>query len=210
MTSAQNTFYFSLWGKLKKAQPDADRHAVHAQLGLPASHKDWGNAEFDRWKGHCLAQAQPANVDAQLTQIQMPAMRRLVFIGHLLTALEMTEMDAEALVVELRRKEGFMRWNRRKMGGRMTTLQTLPRAGLDVVRNTLKDRCRARWGTKEHLLGEIHALLMQALNRETLEPLTDMKYEDLLLALSALRSLAAHRPWIFAELMEQPAMDVPF
>lgn len=211
LSEATMRYYRGLWAQLRKARglKEADRKPLHAQLGLPASSKDFSQEDFDKWKGHVLAQTQP-ELDTQLEQIAMPRTRKLVFIGHLLSALEKGEDYAEALVVRLREKESHMRRREGRMGGRMLTLQTLALPGLENVRNALKDECRARWERKEDLLGEVMSVLahcaphlaraavMQALNTETTPVLSKLVYEDLLVALSALRHLAAGTPWLLA------------
>lgn len=215
LSAATMKFYRSLWAKLRDGRglKEVDRKPLHAQLGLPASSKDFTPEHFDTWKGHVLAQVKP-DLDTQMAQIEMPRTRKLVFIGHLLTALEQGQEHAERLVRNLRETEGFIRGQGGKRGGdgRMgrhgQTLEQLALPGLDTVRNALKDECRARWDTKEHLLGEIHVLrgagvfddvcglaavmaaVMAAMNVETPPELNLLPYEDLLVALSALRRLA--------------------
>jgi hypothetical protein len=228
-------YYRGLWAQLRKAKglAEADRKPLHAQLGLPVSSKDFTKENFDEWKRHVLAETKP-DIDTQIAQIQMPKTRKLVFIGHLLSALEEGQEHAEWIVRSMREKEDFMRARRRgdgRMGRSHDTLEQLGPRGLDAVRNALKDECRKRWETKDHLLGEIQALraagffdevcglsvVMAALNVETPPSLNLLPYEDLLVALSALRRLAG------AEVIFPPvesagktdevrvdAMDVPF
>jgi hypothetical protein len=215
-------FYRSLWAKLKKAQKltEADRKPLHAQLGLPDSSKDFSPEDFDRWKGHCLAILEPDNTDAQIAQIRQPATRKLHFIGHLLTALELSEAYAEGVVAKMNSKGAF--------GGRFLTLQTMPPRGLDTLRNKLKDLCRKRWPEKVELLGQIAALRLEfpalessgaeAVARELRLPgpvdLAGLDYEDLLVALSVLRALAGCRRVAFDEPAApelEPALDnAPF
>jgi hypothetical protein len=233
LSAATMKFYRCLWGQLRDAKglKEADRKPLHAHLGLPASSKDFTPEHFDTWKGHVLAQVRP-DLDTQIAQIDMPRTRKLVFIGHLLTALERVQEHAELLVRSLRETEGHMR-RRRKGDGRMgrsgQTLEQLSLAGLDSVRNALKDECRARWDTKDALLGEIQTVRMdrqifgsataleavrEALNLETLPVLNDLDYEHLLVALSTLRRLAGAEV-IFAPVASEATSaretaDIPF
>lgn len=222
LSAATMKFYRGLWAQLRKARglKESDRKPLHAQLGLPASSKDFTKEHFDEWKRHVLAETRPANVTAQIEQMAMPQTRRLVFIGHLLAALEHGEEYGEDLVVRLREKESFMRRRDNRMGGRMVTLRGLSLRGLDAVRNALKDECRARWKTKEELLGEVLSVrahcdpflacqaVMQALNTEAAPTLSDLCYEDLLVSLSAMRHLADGSPWLFVEHGEHAATAV--
>lgn len=195
MSEAQDKFYWRLWSALRKAVPDADRHAVHRQLGLPESHTAWRNEHFDRWKGHCLAKAQPANFRAQIQQVKMPEIRKQVFIDHILTALGEGEEYAESILARMNR--------RRKLGNKFATMDTLDEAGLQAVMIALKKECRRRWPTKECLLGEIalarvegidesyaQAEVLKALNWRSLgRGLEYMYYEPLLVVLATLRRL---------------------
>lgn len=210
LSAAAMKFYRGLWSQLRDAKGllEDDRKPLHAQLGLPASSKDFTPEHFDEWKRHVLAETKP-DLDTQIAQIEMPRTRKLVFLGHLLTALEQGQEHAEMLVRSLRENEGYVRGKRGKRGGdgRMgrlgQTLEQLTPAGLDSVRNALKDECRERWETKDALLGEIHTVrvhgdfdevcarsaVMAALNVETLPALETLGYEQLLISLSALRRL---------------------
>lgn len=197
-------FYRGLWAQLRAHSKlkEADRKPLHAQLGLPSSSADFLPLHFDTWKAHVLAVTKPGNYHAQIAQMRMPSTRKLVFIGHLLSALQEGEEHAERIVSELRAVEGDMkRKGDGRMGGKFTTLETLSLKGLDAVRNKLKGECRARWPKKEYLLGEISTLrlahdfdeasaraeVLRSLNLSALPELQDMVYEDLLVVLSAMR-----------------------
>lgn len=227
LSAATMKFYRGLWAQLRAANglSEADRKPLHAHLGLPASSKDFSPEDFDRWKGYVLAAVKPENVTAQLAQQAMPQTRRLVFIGHLLNALEEGEEHAEALVVSLRDTESYMRRPDGRMGGRFATLHTLSLRGLDAVRNRLKDECRARWRTKESLLDEAQtvrmclavdavraqAAVMHALNVDTVPVLDALDYDRLLVVLSALRTLTPGRRWVgFSEPSVPAAENIPF
>lgn len=197
MTSGQEKFYWRLWGMLRKADPAADRKAVHAELGLPGSHADFRNEHFDKFKGHCLAIAQPGNFQAQVQQLRMPAIRRRVFIDHLLTALEAGEEYAEAILARMNLRGA--------MGGAFAVLDTMGDEELEKVMIALKKECRRRWRTKEDLLGEIWTVrgdnefperetaeaVREALCWRSLPPLDKMYFEALLVVLSVLRRLAS-------------------
>ncbi len=196
LSEAQNKLYWRLWAALRKAEPGVDRHATHEALGLPASHTEWKNSDFDEWKKHCLAKSQPGNYRAQVQQLRMPEIRRRVFIDYLLAAMELTEDYAEGILQQMNR--------RGKQGGQMVTLDTLPEAELEDVMVALKKECRRRWKTKEMLLGEIQsvrasnnfdpvkiaAAVQSALCWKSLPALEKMYYEPLLVALSVLRRAA--------------------
>ncbi len=215
MTGKQNTFYFGLWGRLKKAQPGADRKAVHAQLGLPASHTQWTDVHFDQWKRHVLAVTQPANYRAQVAQVKMPATRKLTFLRHLLAALGKNESYLQTIV------------DRQQLGTPLAALDALPPEGLKKTMIALKKACRRRWATKELLLGEIATVRLEnefdeekttvKIARALSWPegsaviLSEMVYEDLLVALSVMRALAGDAPAVgVAEEMHKAEIDRPF
>jgi hypothetical protein len=69
MTKAQTQLYFREWASVRKAKPDADRHALHiAALGVDKSSKAFSNSDFDRVLGVFRAISQPGNLNAQLRQ----------------------------------------------------------------------------------------------------------------------------------------------
>lgn len=70
MTPKQDALYWREWSKVRKAQPDADRHALHVRaLGDDKSHKDFSNKEFDQVLAEFRAITAPADVAAQLRQL---------------------------------------------------------------------------------------------------------------------------------------------
>ena len=213
MSAAQNKFYWQLWSKLRKSKPGVDRHAEHLALGLPESHTQWHpKHDFDRWKDHCLGEA-----DAKLPE-DGEAKRKLVFIGHLLSALEKGEAYLDHTVATMNRGGKF--------GGRFRSADTLTGSQLKGVMIALKKECRRRWGTKDELLGEVMAVMahctptdsrievMKALNTEVTPTLGKLVYEELLVALSAMRHLAAGTVSIFPASNEAAKtdreIDLPF
>jgi hypothetical protein len=180
---------------LRKADPKADRKAEHARIGAPESHLLWNNEDFDKWKGRCLAVAQPANFKAQLQQVKMPEIRKTVFVGHLVSALGEGMEYARSIAQRMNRHGA--------LAGRFWSMDTLSEAALKDLMIALKKECRRRWPTKEHLLGEIHLArlgeewdeawvrseVLKALCWTALPPLEKMYYEPLLVVLSVLRRL---------------------
>ncbi len=216
MTAAQNTFYWRLWSGVRKREPEADRKAMHAQLGLPESHTCWNNGHFDKWKGACLAITQPGNADAQLAQLRMAATRHRVFIGHVLDAMGEGPALVEQIVSMMNRGG--------KLGGRCVTYETLGDAHLEKVIVAVKKEAKRRWRTKEVLLqavcsalfgldaDAVDAALCAALNCHRVSPLeVTMKmarYEDLLVMLGTLRRLALCEEHDAAEPATMPRFEV--
>jgi hypothetical protein len=66
LTGAQFGLYNRLWRDVLAVKPDADREAMHADLCLPESRKDWANDDLDEWKRACLAISDPGNLNAQI------------------------------------------------------------------------------------------------------------------------------------------------
>ena len=95
LTRAQFGLDRALWAGVLAVRPDADRRALHVELGLPESRKKWGNREFDEWKRACLAISAPADLDAQLDGLGGEVKRRLFVIRKLLGQLGEPESYAE-------------------------------------------------------------------------------------------------------------------
>lgn len=71
MTKAQTQLYFREWAAVRKAQPDADRHALHvAALGEDKSSKAFSNLDFDKVLQVFRAISRPGDLNAQLRQDQ--------------------------------------------------------------------------------------------------------------------------------------------
>lgn len=209
-------------------QPGVGRKALHAETselfpkGLPASHTVWRNAEMDEWVARCKAIAQPANFTAQRKQVAMPDTRRRVFVRHLLTALEAGDEYADGIIDQMQGR----RRNATTGGRSVATIETLGEAELERLTIALKLACKRRWPKKEDLLEEVFffaeqpdfseaaacAAILKALNVEHLaRGISFLQYEDLLVALSALRTLPAGAPAeVEIEEPEAAEIDIPF
>lgn len=76
MTKAQDRLYWREWGAVRRARPEADRHALHAQaLGYQRSHTAFSNREFDLVLGAFRAVSRPASVGTQIRQQRQPRTR---------------------------------------------------------------------------------------------------------------------------------------
>lgn len=194
LTGAQHGFYNRLFKDVLKVRPEADRLAMHAELGLPESRGEWTNEHFDEWKRACLAIARPGDLDAQLRQLRMQARRHRVFIGWVLAAMEVGSERAEQIVQEMNRGG--------KLGGRAVTYETLDAGKLGKVIVAVKKEAKRVWRRKEDLLGTVFevwggiamerkqealAAMMRALNVQTAPVPAKAVYEDLLVMLGALR-----------------------
>jgi hypothetical protein len=226
LSNGQDAYYWRLWAQVRKADPNADRKAMHATPsskfpeGLPASHKDWENPHMDEWISRCKAIFQADNYRAQYTQEEMPATRKRVFIRQLLAALDAGEEYAESIIATMQRRKK-QRWTG---AGAMATLDTISEDFLEGVMIALKKECRRRWKTKDRLLLEIRivrdkgdfveeyaaAAVMRALCWDTLPPIGKMDYEALLVTLGVLRRLAMGRPIEAPVFDEVGAADEPF
>lgn len=191
MTSAQHTFYFSLWGKLRKLQPAADRHALHELLGLPASHKDWSNAHFDTFKAHVLS----------LTDAELPgdeaAKRAQWTIDTLLAALGEGGDYAETIV--RRMNSGG------KLGGKGRTLDSLTGEQLRGVAIALDREVKRRFPTPEAVIAAIREQadaaqldeaaiadsVCRALRLPAMPALASLGMDRLFLVLATVRRLSA-------------------
>jgi Protein of unknown function (DUF1018) len=85
MNPAQTSLYFREWGAVRKhyltngidpKQADAKRHELHRKaLGEMKSSKDFTNLDLDKVLGVFRAITQPANLNAQLRQLDQPEQR---------------------------------------------------------------------------------------------------------------------------------------
>lgn len=223
MTAKQNTFYWRLWGQVRKARPGQDRKDLHAQpsehwpKGLPASHTEWRNAEMDEWVARCAAITRPESFTTQIRQVRMPQTRWLTAIDHALFALLKERDYAEGIARQMNL--------RGKMGGPFTTLETLTEEGLEKVFIALKLECRREWPLKEHLLhvvltaiqengcdeAAIRESVLRALCWTRLPPLKKLTYEHLVLVLSVLHRVSFQPDVeIEAEPLSEVAIGDPF
>jgi hypothetical protein len=159
-----------------EVRPDADRASMIAELGLPASRKNWNNGHFDRWKKACLAITEPSNLEAQLENGEVK--RRLFTIGHLLDALEETTAYAVAIVRQMnthgRIGQPLAEDRAYVRGGdgekvffdyahtidgeparKELTLEQLDEDELKKVVVALKKECKRRWPRKRDLLDSV-------------------------------------------------------
>lgn len=130
MTAKQNSLYWREFGAVVRycranglAAPD--RHALHvAALGADSSHLDFSNEDFDRVLGEFRAASRPADLVAQMRQLNQPRIR----LEHAINAL------APAA-------EYWAKIARDKFG--TDDLDDLSLEQLMQLRNTLADRRRA-------------------------------------------------------------------
>lgn len=87
ITKKQDWLYWREWGAVRKVDPAADRHALHAQaLGADKSHKDFSNADLDKVLGVFRAISDASNLNAQLRQAGQERFRLKFSIGKLAPA----------------------------------------------------------------------------------------------------------------------------
>ena len=104
MTKPQTTLYFREWGAVRKADPSADRHALHAQaLGADKSSKDFTNRDLDKVLGAFRAISRPADLAAQIDRSDQPRKRLLWRINSTLKLLALYVEDAEGYVKSIMR-----------------------------------------------------------------------------------------------------------
>ncbi len=237
MSPKQDKWYWQLWGSVRKADPTADRHAMHERLGLPESHLDWNTkTDFDAWLKECLRITQPGNMKAQIAVQEMPKTRKLVAIGHLLDALQAGEPYA---LTTIERMNSHGRLGQPLAADRAPafdyafvkdgepvrkalTLADLDELELGKVLSALKLEAKRRWLRKRDLLDAVF-LALQALHAEqidatpevkkalclsTLPPSLDkLRYDPLLTVLGVLYRLAPDRS---EELAGVAVEDIPF
>ncbi len=131
MTSKQNSLYWREWGAAVRAckaanLPAPDRHDLHlAALGADKSHLAFSNEDFDRVLGRFRSYSRPADLGAQLRQIDQPRVRLKYAVNRLAPAPEYWAAIASD-----------------KFG--TADLDALSIEQLTQLRNTLADRRRAR------------------------------------------------------------------
>jgi hypothetical protein len=84
MSPKQNSLYWREWSAVRKklaadpSAPAADRHALHIEaLGADKSHHAFTNTDFDKVLAAFRAVTRPADLDAQLRQINQDRTRTL-------------------------------------------------------------------------------------------------------------------------------------
>lgn len=83
MTSSQKALYFREWAAVRKADPEADRHALHQQaLGKDKSSKAFTNADLDKVLAAFRAISRNAELQPQLDALNQPRQRLLHLILH--------------------------------------------------------------------------------------------------------------------------------
>jgi hypothetical protein len=110
ITKAQHNHYFALWGDARRElrrlgltpkEADAKRKLVHLEAGAidangdPKSHYDLTNDEFDDVKAKFLAISRPADLNAQIHQIDQAIIRARHKAGELMTQIGV-EQSAQA------------------------------------------------------------------------------------------------------------------
>lgn len=199
MSPKQTQYYWGLWNGAKKAQPDLDRKALHAELGLPESSKAFQQEHFDAWKSRCLALAQPGNYRAQVETVAMPRTRRVWLAETLSRALG--EVDAEYALATARRmnRKGGLGAPEAELA-----LEDLGEEALDALVTALRKACRRAWPTKLALIGGMNAFAAErnldeeavraagaeALHVAAMPDWEDLHYDKLLIVMAALRYLA--------------------
>jgi hypothetical protein len=89
MSPAQTKLYWREWAAVRRAQPEADRHAITAQtLGSLVSSRSLTNAQFDLVLGSFRAISQPSNLAAQMRQLAQPRTRAEAKVDLLLLQIE--------------------------------------------------------------------------------------------------------------------------
>lgn len=78
LTLSQKALYWRQWSAVLRADPSADRHALHiAALGHDCSVKTMTNQEFDQVLAQFASVTHPNSVDSQLRQLDQPRRRLL-------------------------------------------------------------------------------------------------------------------------------------
>lgn len=94
MTPKQQKLYWREWSAARKADPAADRHALHAQaLGHDQSHKDFSNRDLDKVLAQFRAKSRPDDLSAQIRPHVQPRRRLLYKIAELQTELAALGID---------------------------------------------------------------------------------------------------------------------
>jgi hypothetical protein len=103
MTPKQKTLYWREWAAVRQAKPDADRHTLHAEaLGRDKSSNAFDNADLDKVLGVFRAISRPADVNAQIRQLNQPRIRSMHRLQELTTELGVhfgNQFRAESYVV---------------------------------------------------------------------------------------------------------------
>lgn len=205
MTKAQISLYWRLWSATRKAllargltpkEADAQRHELHIKaLGEDRGHQFFRNADFDKVIGVFRAEAEPANLGAQLRQIEQPRTRNLGTIDQLCHVLDVTREYCLGILQQMNR-EGAL-------DAREILLEEITDEQFSRLHIALKKVCRRRWPTKDHLVSVVCSFardydldgtlaqqaVCEALHRDSVIPQL-LTYEQLLVAFATLKNLA--------------------
>lgn len=78
MTLPQDKLYWREWAAARRLDPFLDRHECHVKaLGVDKSHASFSNDEFDRVLAFFRSISRPADVNAQIRQLEQPKIRLL-------------------------------------------------------------------------------------------------------------------------------------
>jgi hypothetical protein len=146
ISKKQDSLYWREWAAAKKFcasldLPEPDRHQLHTQaLGADKSHKDFTNADLDKVLAAFRAISDPANVQAQLRQIDQPRTRLLYAINRLSAQLSVQLAGPDSQPSTLNPQLGgyASAISLDKFG--TSDLTTLAEPQLEQLRNTLASR----------------------------------------------------------------------
>jgi len=83
VTKAQQKLYWREWNKVRKTEPETDRHELHIKaLGIDVSHKEFTNGDLDKVLAEFRVVSEPWNVNAQMRQLNQPRERLMWSIRH--------------------------------------------------------------------------------------------------------------------------------
>lgn len=129
MTSAQNALYWREWARVRDmlrtrgksvGQSEDYRHELTRRaLGVAKSSRDFTNAEFDKVLARLRAEADPANLEAQLAVQESPERRR----GFLLqkaeeTCYAMWSHGGDTRLMREEARDGYIEGTARRVIGR--------------------------------------------------------------------------------------------
>lgn len=102
MTRPQISLYWREWSAVRKADPQADRHALHEKaLGFDKSHQDLTNKEFDLILGAFRAVSKRTALAPQLRAQRQPKERMLYLVGQLCERLALYVEDVASYVAQI-------------------------------------------------------------------------------------------------------------
>jgi len=116
LTKKQKFLYWTEWRNAKNVlmkrmgmlpkEVEELRHTLHVKaLGYDKSHKEFSNAEFDKILATFRAYTRPADLNAQIRQIDQPKIRAAYALRKIINRLKLTPEYVDGIALKICKKK---------------------------------------------------------------------------------------------------------